>query len=109
VHGSILCTGEPSPEREFQNEIRCDLDMIDLKYGQVQAPGADEKEPCFVLRAQDVFALGTLRHYAQQIEGTTNPAHLRAVIESINRFEAWQTRKVPDTTGQQLTEGLNRR
>ncbi len=73
----------------------------DVKYGEVVIEHGnfpDPDEPVFILRAQDVMAIGTLRDYQEQAFrcGCSNEFN-RSLINVLERFKKWVgTRKRPD-------------
>lgn len=80
---------------------------IEKKYGKLDIPGIPDDEPVFVLRAQDAYALDTLRDYFDRrrdpnlLVGETGANredkrklrdHMNAVFDA---FEDWAVRKTP--------------
>jgi len=70
--------------------------MIDNKYGRIFVDGCEKDEPCFVLRAQDCFAVPVLKLYLLMIEHLPG-FNAASVQQSIEKFEAWPVKKIPDT------------
>ncbi len=68
--------------------------MFDSKYGKIDIPGTPENEPCIVLRAQDVFAVGVLKIY-YMMASHKNDVHLQVIKNTIDKFIAWPKRKIP--------------
>ena len=67
--------------------------MIEDKYGQIHVVGIPDNEPCFLIRAQDSFAVGFLKLYAMFRSGIDDAecVRLRTTIEN---FTKWPKRKV---------------
>lgn len=78
---------------------------IEKKYGKLDIPGIPDDEPVFVIRAQDAYALDTLRDYFDRrrdpylLVGGSPPEdkrklrdHMNAVLDA---FEDWSIRKTP--------------
>jgi len=70
--------------------------MIDYKYGKIDIDGTPEDEPCFVLRAQDCFAVGILKMYLL-FAGHMPGIHGSIIKHNIELFENWKHKKLPDT------------
>lgn len=74
----------------------------DAKYGQLNIPHIPDDEPIIVLRAQDVFAVAALKHYFIAASGACDKIHLDLIRKTTDAFIAWPTKKIPDTTSDQL-------
>jgi hypothetical protein len=62
---------------------------------------ADEDEPIFVLRAQDVFAPGVVRQWAYRVSTEIGKDHpkVKDALEVAKAMEKWQNKKgskIPD-------------
>jgi hypothetical protein len=61
------------------------------------APIIPDDEPVLLLRAQDVCAAPTLRHYAELLQSQGADKELvDAVLGHADRMERWPRKKVPD-------------
>jgi len=73
---------------------------IDMKYGQVlleRTPKSlAENEPVIVFRAQDKLALEVVKHYAELATAQCSPEHAALAQKTVDAFEAWPTKKLPD-------------
>ena len=68
----------------------------DVKYGEIQIDRInDPNEPVVVFRAQDVLASHALRAYRDLMEAIGNKEGVESITLSIQRFEAWQYRRLP--------------
>lgn len=68
----------------------------DAKYGEIQIDRInDPNEPVVVFRAQDVLASHALRTYRDLMEAIGNKEGVESMTLSIQRFEAWQYRRLP--------------
>lgn len=76
--------------------------MQDLKYGKISFENrpdlSDSSEPCFVIRAQDAFAVGILKAYYTFFAAgkEAKSAVTTQLRQAIDNFIAWPTRKIPD-------------
>ncbi len=69
------------------------------KYAPIDATvaGIPKEEPVFLLRAQDLHAVATLRHYADRVQAAGgDPNLVAATRQSITEFAAWPVKKAPD-------------
>lgn len=77
------------PEKKFS----IDVAGIDLK----KYPRIPVDEPVFLLRAQDIHTLPTLKFYHKLLlEMQAEPELLKSVQEQIIKIEEYHTRKYPD-------------
>jgi len=68
----------------------------DVKYGDIQIDRIhNEDEPVVVFRAQDILATHALREYRKLMEAIGNKEGVESMTLSIQRFEAWQYRRIP--------------
>jgi len=66
------------------------------KYGEVDIPGIGDKEPVFILRAQDVLATPIIEMYRVLAASHGAPA-VGALDKEVERFQVWTgTKKLPD-------------
>jgi hypothetical protein len=66
------------------------------KYGVINIPGVGEKEPVFILRAQDKLAGPAVEMYRLLAASHGSPV-ARAVGQEIDRFQQWNgKKKLPD-------------
>ncbi len=57
----------------------------------------DSKEPYFVLRAQDVFAAGLVKRWAELSEsGGVTPHKVENARQCARAMRNWPTKKIPD-------------
>ncbi len=69
---------------------------ISGKYGKLSIPRIDEKEPVFILRAQDKLAEPTIEMY-RLLALSHNSQVTRALDKEINQFRKWKgIKKLPD-------------
>lgn len=67
--------------------------MIEDKYGPIHIDSAPDDEPCFLIRAQDSFAVGFLKLYFMFRSGTDDGECVR-LKSTIDKFIKWPKRKV---------------
>lgn len=67
--------------------------MVEDKYGEVHVEGIPDDEPCFIIRAQDSFAVGFLKLYYMFRSGTDDAECVR-LKNTIDKFIKWPKRKV---------------
>ena len=68
----------------------------DTKYNIVDVDGIPEYEPIFVLRAQDVFALATLKFYQGLRDSSGDVGGVLDLDDTIFAFRSWKPKKIPD-------------
>lgn len=69
---------------------------ISGKYGKLSILRIDEKEPVFILRAQDRLAEPAIEMYRLLALSHNSPV-TRALDKEINQFRKWKgTKKLPD-------------
>ena len=68
----------------------------DNKYGKLEVKGIPEREPIFILRAQDAFAVHILKTYRGLRESAGDRGGVESLNVTIDVFLAWQTKKLPD-------------
>jgi hypothetical protein len=69
---------------------------ISGKYGKLSIPRIDEKEPVFILRAQDKLAEPAIEMYRLLALSHNSPV-IRALDKEINQFRKWKgIKKLPD-------------
>ena len=67
------------------------------KHNSVSLMKAEDDEPIFVLRAQDVLAAGVVRAWAEQAaRAGCGDAKVHEAREIADAMERWPIRKVPD-------------
>lgn len=69
---------------------------IDTKYDIVEVGGIPPDEPIFVLRAQDAFAVATIKFYQTLRDSAGDNAGVLDLDHTISRFKAWEIKKIPD-------------
>lgn len=67
----------------------------DSKYGLLEIKGIPEKEPIFILRAQDVFAIHMLKVYRGLRESSGDIPGMQSVQATIDAFKNWTYKKIP--------------
>ena len=68
----------------------------DSKYGLLDIKGIPEKEPIFILRAQDAFAIHVLKVYRGLRESSGDIPGMQSVQATIDAFGNWVYKKLPD-------------
>ena len=68
----------------------------DTKYNDVDVEGIPEDEPIFVLRAQDVFAIATIKFYQELRESSGDLGGANDLDHTISMFKSWKPKKIPD-------------
>ena len=68
----------------------------DRKYSDVDVEGIPEDEPIFVLRAQDVFAVATLKFYQGLRDSSGDLGGANDLDYTISMFRSWKPKKIPD-------------
>ena len=69
---------------------------VDTKYDIVDVEGIPAEEPIFVLRAQDTFAVATIKFYQGLRDSSGDGAGVVDLEHTIGRFKAWSKKKIPD-------------
>jgi len=72
-----------------------------MKYIVTRADGKPipEDEPCFVIRAQDIYAVTMVNYYMDRVGGRVSPEMYRELDEHLHRIIKWQEEhgaKTPD-------------
>jgi hypothetical protein len=66
------------------------------KYGRINIPKIGEKEPVFILRAQDLLAEPTIEMY-QILTRSHDSSLAEGIKKEISRFRSWTgPKKLPD-------------
>ena len=68
----------------------------DTKYGTVDIEEIPEWEPIFVLRAQDIFAVATIKFYQGLRDSAGDLGGANDLDHTIEVFRSWETKKIPD-------------
>ena len=68
----------------------------DRKYSDVDVEGIPEDEPIFVLRAQDVFAVATIKFYQGLRDSSGDLGGANDLYHTIAMFKSWKPKKIPD-------------
>ena len=68
----------------------------DTKYNIVDVEGIPEDEPIFVLRAQDVFAVATIRFYQELRDSSGDIGGVHDLDHTVGEFMSWKPKKIPD-------------
>lgn len=68
--------------------------MTEDKYGQIHIEGVPDDEPCFLIRAQDAYAVGFLKLY-YMFRSSVDDAECVRLRNTIEKFMKWPKRKVP--------------
>lgn len=67
----------------------------DPHYNSKTAAGCEEAgEPCFTLRAQDIYAAATVREWAYLV-GAKNPDMANNALNIAEEMDAWPVKKEP--------------
>ena len=89
-------SGEPSKLTSKNGTGKEILMASSTKYGEVDIPGIGDKEPVFILRAQDVLATPTIEMYRVLAASHGAPA-VGALDKEVERFQVWAgNKKLPD-------------
>ena len=68
----------------------------DTKYGTVDIEKIPQWEPIFVLRAQDVFAVATIKFYQDLRYSAGDLGGVNDLDHTIELFRSWRSKKIPD-------------
>lgn len=79
------------------------------KYGKitVEHGSIPEDEPVFLLRAQDVAAIGAIQEYLDLcVQAGSPPQHIEGIDAAIARFANWRSEHGSKIPGTSRTEGV---
>ena len=100
-YGEVYPERAVAPLRDIVRQLLKDdgtvkIEEVEAAFNKLFELGFPPDEPLFLLRGQDELAPDTVRFYADLVEARDADLDIDLLIESANRMQRWEPRKLPD-------------